>query len=234
MVIYCSEECRTLDWPAHVDLCEHLHEDRVLLGHHTLIPTALEDLWAWARFYDTPLKNCAIASSYLRESSLEESQKTVLVVQISHNGRMDVPPQYRFNVLAVGRRSSEYGTVAQITKENPYAVYNEVVPGKEEMGDQYFGTLSFVIEGVFHGRFTYAWMKRFNIDKSAARARLLHREWWTVLRQYTDTGSKMSLPCGKSTSGIGSACGWGFWDSKEKVERRDRSAHDRNASKQRR
>ncbi|KAL0062761.1 hypothetical protein AAF712_010383 [Marasmius tenuissimus] len=208
-----SKKCHDEDWLNHVRLCATLNEDREQFAHHTQIETALDDMWAWARYFDTPLKNCAIASSFLNEFTIEEANKEFLCVQIAHNGRSDVPAQYRFNVVGISRKSSEFGTVPQVLKEHPHTVYEEAIPGREEMGNEYYGSLSFVVESVFHGRYTYAWMKRFHIDKRVAQARPLHREWWLVLRQYTDSVSKVKLPCAKGAPGLG--CEWGDWELSE-------------------
>ncbi|KAK1233237.1 hypothetical protein PQX77_003609 [Marasmius sp. AFHP31] len=214
-----STKCHKEDWINHIQPCAAMNQDREQFAHYTQIETALDDMWAWTRYFDTPLKNCTIASSSLNELTIEEANKKFLCVQIAHNGRSDVPAQYRFNVVGISRRTSEFGTVPQILKEHPHAVYEEAVPGREEMGDQYYGTLSFVIEAVFLGRCTYAWMKRFHIDKRAAQARPLQSDWWNVLRQYTDSVSKMKLPCAKDSSGMG--CEWGHWDLNEWPETRD-------------
>uniref|UniRef100_A0A0W0G0R1 Uncharacterized protein n=1 Tax=Moniliophthora roreri TaxID=221103 RepID=A0A0W0G0R1_MONRR len=53
-------------------MCRRLKEEREEISAHSGIPNALEDLWTWIEFYEAPLKNCAIASCFLKENPHEE------------------------------------------------------------------------------------------------------------------------------------------------------------------
>ncbi|KAL0059948.1 hypothetical protein AAF712_013297 [Marasmius tenuissimus] len=219
-----SKECQKADWSSHKAQCKSLKEERDHYAKLTGIPTALEDVWGWAEYYEAPLKNCAIAAARLKEKTYAESKKEFLCIGIEHTGRADVPVHRRFEVKSVGREE------VSDTRFSSFADLSDILPrlenmGRIEMGRNFYGIISYIVIVTFtypdgRPKALYPWPKQFSIDKSTARANALQVDWWNLFRQYVSMGKKIKFCCGKlAGDGFSDICCCGGWthDEEKKV-----------------
>ncbi|KAJ7617287.1 hypothetical protein FB45DRAFT_1034579 [Roridomyces roridus] len=146
----------------------------------TGIPTAEQDVAAWTKYYDAPLKKCAIAAMNFPEDPHAE-RTDFLRLQIWHSGDASLPISQCFNILTVGRQtvadipSSPFATIAR----TPSA---EVCrKGRTKLGDSFYGVVRIAVFAFLDPRdmptgFTTQW-KLFSINQGVARASRTHVDW---------------------------------------------------------
>ncbi|EEB94575.1 hypothetical protein MPER_06590 [Moniliophthora perniciosa FA553] len=203
-------------------MCRRLKEEREKISARSGIPNALEDLWAWIDFYDAPLKNCAIASCFLKENPHEE-KRTVFFVLLRHKGQSDLPVQHRFDVTTVCR--FPFDQLPPGTEKNRSTAEQM---GRVEQGNDYYGVQCFVVGAAFNGEM-YQWPKFFSIDKETARANVLQRDWENLFCDYVEGGVKVKFCCGKLGGSLSEVCCCGGWThDKEKLKEFVEARESRN------
>ncbi|KAF9029793.1 hypothetical protein BDZ89DRAFT_1159624 [Hymenopellis radicata] len=214
---YCSKECQRADWRNHKLACKKIEQDRQKLAAETGIASAYDDVQAWLEYYNTPLKNCAIASYRLVETPHMEKDAMFMVV-LSYDGR-DPRPHRKFKVDSVsriGRQDFGPQVFALLSDEADRRHYEAM--GRVEMGELYYGTGSYGVDVNFAQRKEpFKAIKWFSMDKYTARATLVRQDWFRLFREYVDTGSKMSFCCGK-LEGWGTCCCGGWTHDKKRVD----------------
>lgn len=209
------------NWPAHKALCKSHKAQRLAIAKKSGIESAMPDLHAWMKYYDTPLKNCAIAAMRLPKNPHME-RKEILHIQLHHKGDPTLPVHARFDIMQIGRRelaelpalSALHATVARYPEN--------CERGKVELGDRFYGVVRIgfaVLFGPDYATVTEE-MKVFSIDKATARAKIVRQDWWMLLKEYVELGAKMKFCCGR-LPGMDDICCCGGWvHDAEKLVRR--------------
>lgn len=164
---------------------------------------------AWMRYYDVPLKNCAIASyEFDKRPNDNLWEHTMLNVIIKHKNDTSLPIQHRFHVVNISREPMPMTNERLRPARENYAKM-----GRVEMGDQYHCTTAFAL--FLQGKMDLAHdspfqqIKFFSVDKATAAARVTRDDWWILLREYVARGAKMKFCCGKlDIDGICCCGGW--------------------------
>ncbi|KAJ6571265.1 hypothetical protein B0H19DRAFT_1255254 [Mycena capillaripes] len=212
IAMYCSKECQVAHWPAHKKQCKLNKAERLSIAEKSGIASAIPDLTAWVRYYDTPLKT--LAAMRLPENPHME-RKAILFVHLHHTGDLTVPIHQRFAVMSVSRRES--GDISPLSPLRPaLARYPEVCErGKIELGEDFYGCVRFALTVTFGGeceapKTITERMVQFSIDKETARANIVRQDWWILFREYVELGAKIKFCCGR-LPGVEDLCCCGGW-----------------------
>ncbi|KAF8899726.1 hypothetical protein CPB85DRAFT_1256931 [Mucidula mucida] len=130
----------------------------------------------------------------------------IFTVVISYDGR-DPRPHMKFMVECVsriGRQELRPEMFAWLSDEADRRHY-------EAMGNLFYGTGSYRVHVKFSQR-----EEPFRAIKWA-QASLVRQDWFKLLREYVDTGSKMSFCCGKLEE-LGRCCCGGWTRDKKRMD----------------
>ncbi|KAJ7890145.1 hypothetical protein B0H14DRAFT_2561418 [Mycena olivaceomarginata] len=154
--------------------CKASKANRLAYVEKTGIPSALPDLVAWIKYYEAPLKNCAVAAMRLPENPHMERKAILCLILCYLEDTMPLLHQ-RFRMEEIGLRELD-----------------EMRAGGA-VGDDFEDGLPRVLR---------AWqaMIHFSIDKDLARENIVRQEWWLLLSGYNKLGARMKLCCGRAAS----------------------------------
>ncbi|KAJ6613764.1 hypothetical protein B0H10DRAFT_2222003 [Mycena sp. CBHHK59/15] len=183
----------------------------------------MSDICAWTAYYDTPLKNCAVAAMELTKTPHME-RIALLYLQIRHKGDPRLPVADRFEIMSIGRESV---SAFPLRDQSPLCIQPESYAqscerGKLEMGDDFYGVVRYGLTVVFGPEekpyaATHKW-KHFSIDKTTAQAPSTRPDYWTLFREYVKAGAKMKFCCGKVAESAGICCCGGWVHDEEKQD----------------
>lgn len=156
-------------------------------------------------YYDTHLKNCAIAA-FSQKPEIADTH--VLIVSMAHRKDPLIPIKHRFNLVTICIESQyELGTpyhtaVSAVLNSPQRAAHREA--GKIELGREFSGIGNYLLVAAFETP-TYGLQrpsatiipKSFAISKRQAQARG-YSEWWLLLRSYVEKGQGIKFCCGRS------------------------------------
>lgn len=156
------------------------------------------------------MKNCMIAALNLPQFPHQE-RNSALAIVITHKGDSTLPVQHRFTIDTINRHNrgeSEFTSKELVRRLDSEETKKTIAFGKKERGNDYYGTLMFMVLGVFSQSpmVSVPIFKYFSIDKSVASAKIIAGPWWPPLRHMLEYGKKMKFCCGR-IEGVGCCCG---------------------------
>ncbi|KAF8169003.1 hypothetical protein K438DRAFT_242583 [Mycena galopus ATCC 62051] len=198
-IMYCSKECQLADRPAHKQTCKVLTKEREAIEADGGLQSAMAEFHAWVAYYNMPLQNCAIAAMELPERPHLEKH-AVLCIRMWHKRDSSLPLWDKFEVMTIGREG-----LGDLPREAPLPIqpaqYERACEkGRIELGRDFYGVVRYVFlvhfgkdKRIIHT----AKMRHFAISHEIARTRSLRADWWVLLREYINNGTKMRFCCGK-------------------------------------
>jgi hypothetical protein len=137
--IFQSKDCQMTHWQTHKPDCKIHKAESLAVAQISGIASALLDIRAWMAYYDTPLKNCAIASMRLGENPHME-RNAILYVQLRHTRDPTLPLHGRFTVFSI--RRPDLGVLPPGSSLKSTDGYEESRQrGRLEMGSEFYGVV---------------------------------------------------------------------------------------------